>query len=366
MFKNNKIPYIHLVPIIILTIFLFKIINNIESIGVLLKSFLSIVSSFLWGFAIAYLLNPMMVHLEKRFKLKRPLSLLIVYSVVLGSIILIITIISPKIGHSISDLIDSIPSYIDKTQEWLNSLDFDLSLLNSFNINIEDKIADLATKIPKSLGGGLSVALLKAINVTSSVVKALLGFIISIYILKDKEKFKTNFKRFLYAILKKSTVDCILDVGNEMNKIFSKYIIGKAIDSLIIALICFVGLSILKIPYAILISFIVGLTNMIPYFGPFIGMIPSVIITLFYDPIKALTVFLFILVLQQFDGWYLGPKILGDQVGLSPFWIILAIIVGGATFGVIGMFLSVPIMATIKTFLDKFINKRLNQKNINV
>jgi predicted PurR-regulated permease PerM len=192
------------------------------------------------------------------------------------------------------------------------------------------------------------------------------GFIISIYILKDKEIFIQSSKKFLYALFNKSSVNTFLSFGKEVDSIFSRYIIGKAIDSTIIGLLCAIGMSLLDAPYGLLISLIVGVTNMIPYFGPFIGMIPAFFITLLFDPIKALWVLLFVFILQQFDGFYLGPKILGEKVGVSPFWIILAVTLGGGTFGVLGMFLGVPIIAIAKILIERFIEKRLKTKDIHL
>ncbi|WP_286161378.1 AI-2E family transporter [Clostridium sp. KNHs214] len=361
LIKNKKIPYLNLIPILIISFLLFKFIDNIDLFAKSLKTFFSIISSFIWAFSIAYILSPAVNYLEKKFKLKRTISLLIVYTIVLGSIVLLITRISPKITHSISDLVKNIPDYIDKTKHWIDNSNLSLDFLDKLGINLDEKITDLAGKFTTSIGEGLNIALAKAITITSSFFKAILGFIISVYILKDKEKFKYGFKRFLYATLKEETVDKIIHVSKEVDNIFLKYIIGKAIDSFIIGILCFIGLSILKAPFALFLSLIVGVTNMIPYFGPFIGMIPAFVITLFYNPIKAIWVLIFIFALQQFDGLYLGPKILGDKVGLSPFWIILAIVVGGGTFGVIGMFLSVPVIAVLKTFLDDFISKKLSE-----
>lgn len=182
--------------------------------------------------------------------------------------------------------------------------------------------------------------------------------------LKDKEYFARNFSRLTYAIFPKNKAEIIIEFFKEIKEAFSKFFVGKALDSLIIGILCFIGCLIMKVRYALLISLIVGVTNMIPYFGPFIGMIPAAIITVFYSPFKALWVIIFIFLLQQFDGLYLGPKILGIQVGLKPFWIILAILVGGGFFGVWGMLFAVPIAAVVKTVLGKYVTKQHKQKGI--
>ena len=157
-----------------------------------------------------------------------------------------------------------------------------------------------------------------------------------------------------------------MSVSKDCSAIFSSYVVGKSVDSLIIGIICFVAMLALKLPYAVLMSVIVGVTNMIPYFGPFIGAVPGVLLYLCFDPVKALIFAIMILILQQFDGWILGPKILGDSTGLTPLWVIFGITVGGAYWGVIGMFLGVPIVAVIAYLFNLFITSRLKKKNLNI
>ncbi|WMJ81075.1 AI-2E family transporter [Clostridium sp. MB40-C1] len=366
MLKNKKIPYLNLIPILIISFLLFKVIDNVEFLAEGFGLLLSILTPFFWAFGIAYLLNPLMVHLEKRFKLKRGISLLIVYAVVIGFITLSVTIISPTIASNIGDLANNIPEYAIKTEAWIRTNIQKLNLNNNKDIIswINNLLSTSSGKLTEILNTGVNTIFTKAVSFTSSFLKMIFGFIISVYILNDKELFKNTIKRFLYAAFNTKSVDNFLIFTDEVNRLFSQYIIGKFIDSLIIGILCAIGLTILKAPYALLISIIVGITNMIPYFGPFIGMIPAVIITVFFSPIKALEVLIFIIILQQFDGWFLGPKILGDKVGLNPFLIILAITIGGGTFGVLGMFLGVPVMAVIKTFLQRYMTKRLEEKNI--
>lgn len=366
MFRDRKIPYLNLIPIILLSFILFRVVNNIELLTNSVSVFVSYISSFVWAFGIAYLLNPIMVTIEKKFNTRRIITLLIMYILVLGILIFSITILTPNIGASIRELTSSTPEYISKTQIWFyNNMD-KVQLLDKYGITkyLDNATSTFMSNLSKYLNTGINVAFLTAVDFTSSFMKFIFGFIISVYLLKDKEILILNTKRLIYAMLKKETADTFIKFSKEVNYIFSSFVIGKFIDSLIIAIICFIGLSILRIPYAMLISLIVGVTNMIPYFGPFIGMIPAFFITVFYSPIKALWVLIFIFLLQQFDGFYLGPKILGSSVGLSPLLIILAILIGGGTFGVLGMFLAVPTTAVILLLVERFINKKLKEKNI--
>ena len=192
----------------------------------------------------------------------------------------------------------------------------------------------------------------------------LLGLVISVYLLADKEKFIRGIKKNLYAFLGRENADKTIDFGNEVNSIFTNFFVGKLIDSTIIGILCFIGLSLLKVRFALLLSIVVGIFNMIPYFGPFIGAVPAIVITLFYNPIQALWVTLFIFGLQQFDGIILGPKILGDKVGVSPFYIILAIMIGGGFFGPMGMLMGVPVLKSFFVLWDKILVNLLKKKKI--
>lgn len=347
---------------------LYKFINNVDSLTAGIDSFLSLISYFIWGFGIAYLLNPAVVGLEKRYKIKRLPSIIIVYALVLTVITFAIIFISPRIAKSIGEISSNTPQYINRTQKWLIKIFQDMQLLDRFDIisYLEQNLSSIGRQLSNLLNSSLTIIVLNTINVTSALIDVIFGFIVSIYMLKDKEFLMRSAKRFLYAFIDKKRVDDFLEVASEMHIHFSKYILGKSLDSFIIGILCFIGLHLLKAPYALLISLIVGFTNMIPYFGPFIGMIPATVITLFAYPSKALWVLLFVFLLQQFDGFFLGPKILGDVVGLKPFWVITAIVIGGRVFGVLGMLLGVPAAAVLQLFLGRYIDKSLKAKDIDI
>jgi predicted PurR-regulated permease PerM len=364
LFKLKKIPHLDLIPILIIAFVLFKLIDSINILSEGLSFIVSLFSYFLWGFAIAYFLNPLMVFIEKKFKIKRVFSLIIVYLAFLGVTALVLIIIIPRIIDSAKDIISNIPMYLREADEWINNLLSKLEPYDEHGITqfVRENIKNIGDQINSLVNLSLKNIITKAIDVTAVVIKFIVGIIISVYMLYDKENFIRSGKKLLIAVLKQRRAQKIINFTKEVNSIFKRFIIGKTIDSAIIGIICFLGLLILGVPYAALISVIVGVTNMIPYFGPFIGAIPAVVITLFNSPIMALWVLIFIFLLQQFDGWYLGPKILGDKLGLKPFWIILAIVVGGGAFGVVGMFLGVPAMAVIKLLLNRFIQRRLNSQ----
>ena len=193
-----------------------------------------------------------------------------------------------------------------------------------------------------------------------------LGFIVSIYMLCNKETLLAQIKKTIVSITKKSTCAKIMGVSSQANKVFSGFIIGKIIDSIIIGLLCFIGLTLMKMPYNIMIAVIVGVTNIIPFFGPIIGAVPSTLLMLIVDPKKAILLFIFILILQQFDGNILGPKILGDTTGLPGFWVLISLIVSGGLFGFAGMVLAVPVFALVYSFVRTYVENKLRKKKLPV
>lgn len=337
-------------------------IDSPDFLGVIDK----IAKPFIWAVLIAFFLNSLLKILENNFKLKRWVNVLIVYVFFYGIIILFLTIITPKVVDSIKNLAKEIPYYAEETRKWLYSAPKFLDQMGKFEVlgYIRGYIDEFLVKLGESLTPILNKTVNQVISLTSNLVNFILGSIISVYILKDKEYFKYNFKKIIYAVFPVGTANKVLEVFQEIKSAFSNFFVGKILDSLIIGILCFIGCLIMKVRYALLISLIVGITNMIPYFGPFIGMIPAAVITLFYSPFKALWVTIFIFLLQQFDGLYLGPKILGIQVGLKPFWIILSILIGGGFFGVWGMLFAVPTAAVIRTLLGKYVDKQFKTKGI--
>lgn len=363
MFKKHNFHF-NWLPLILLSAISIGLILNFRTlISDGIEPFLSVLTPFFWAFGIAYLINPLMMFIEKKFKLKRAFSLMISYILVIICIYILIAIIVPTIFSSLSELFSNITEYANSAQDWINKTLANTPLdLNHLNASATEFISKTSALLSNVVGNLLT----QTIKITSSVVKFVFGFIISIYMLMDKENLIASCKKIVIAVMpsEKSSKLFISFMG-EVHNIFSRFIIGKIIDSLIIGVLCYIGLLLMKAQYSVLISFIVGLTNMIPYFGPFIGMIPAFVLTLIVDPSMAIWVLLFIFILQQFDGWYLGPKILGDQVGVSPLLIIFAVTAGGGLFGVLGMFLSVPIIALIKIYIEKFIEYRLENKKQN-
>ncbi|ABW17819.1 AI-2E family transporter [Alkaliphilus oremlandii] len=339
-----------------------------------------VLNSVIIGISIAYILNPGVRWFETNVynkskkiksikKLPRALSIISVYLFLFSLIAMVIIFVVPQIGGNIIEISRRVPEYLNATidfadeliEKWAKDLP-STSNLNNVGEYIEANINTIFSNTKLVLDYIFNNLIMRVMNITSGILNFVMGIIISFYLLGDKESFKKGTERILRAVFSKKTVDRVVDLGREADTIFGKFVVGKFIDSFIIGVLCFIGLTILKIKYGLLISVIIGITNMIPYFGPFIGAVPAVLITLFDSPINAIWVMIFIFILQQFDGLYLGPKILGDSVGISPFWIIFSIVLGGGLYGVLGMFLGVPVVAIITTFSNRLIDWQLERK----
>lgn len=344
-----------------------------------LGNILSTLYPFLLGLFIAYLINPLVDFFNKKlfkglFRIKKAglskgLSVLLSYILVISLITVCLFYIVPQIVESLMQL----STFIESAQTGYNKIVDFMDNLNDqypqWKLNtVIDFIEDIPEQMEKWLKE-LAVSVLPklystSVSIISGIVNTLIAIMVSVYMLLDKPKLINNIKKAIYAIFPESRADKILVVSAECNKIFGNFIIGKMIDSIIIGILCWIIMTIIGIPYALVISVIVGITNMIPYFGPFIGAIPGILLLLIVDFSYAVIFAILIVVLQQFDGLYLGPKILGESTGLRPIWIIFAITVGGSVAGVAGMFLGVPVTAVIAYLLSTAMEKKLKKRNV--
>ncbi|SFE16224.1 AI-2E family transporter [Peptostreptococcus sp. D1] len=340
----------------------------------LLNSFFTILKPFIIGFSMAYLLNFVQSFFERnilrisngsmKLKVVRILSLLVTYITVSIVIVLFFKFVLPQIAESISILIRDFPTIVNnlyqQVDKFISNVDISSSARDAINTQVNiigKKSIDFATNFMPYFANFF-------VNIVKGVWNLVLGLIISIYILADKEGFYCLCKKFLSAMLTDERTDRILYIVRLSNDIFGKFIVGKIIDSAIIAFITFIALSITNMPYKILLTFIIGVTNVIPFFGPFIGAVPSIFIVLFVDPVKALWLSIIILIIQQLDGNVIGPKILGGSIGISSFWILFSLLLAGKFFGIVGMLLGVPVFAIIHTIVGENVNDRLIKKGL--
>ena len=358
-YKNNKYYTISIYTIITITFLavIVKLIWKWTSTIAAIESIFNMLAPFLIGMLIAYVLNPLVKLFdgkifEKLFKMKnrnmrKGLSILISYVLVIGLLTVCISVVIPELYNSIYNVYNGINDYYNNFLTFLDKMavkypDLDIAYITKLAESNSTKVVEF---LQNSIGTILPILYNTSISVISWILNLIIALMVSCYMLIDKEKLSTL---------------------KDANEIFSNFVIGKALDSLIIGIICFIFMKIVGLEYAMLISVIVGITNMIPYFGPFIGAIPGSILLLTVNWKMAFVFIIWIVVLQQFDGLYLGPKILGDRLGLRPLWIIFAITVGGYFFGPIGMFLGVPTVAVIAYLLDRWITRVLIKKNIDI
>lgn len=344
-----------------------------------LGNILKMLYPFLLGLLIAYLINPLVDFLNKKlfrglFRIKKVrvskcLSVLLSYILVISLITVCLFYIVPQIVESLMQL----STFIESAQTGYNKIvDFIENLNDQYPEWKLNTVIEFVEDIPEQMEKWmkeLAVSILPklystSVSIISGIINTLIAVMVSVYMLTDKPKLINNIKRAVYAIFPEKRADRIMVVSAECNKIFGNFIIGKMIDSIIIGFLCWIIMTIIGIPYALVISVIVGITNMIPYFGPFIGAVPGILLLLIVDFSYAVIFAIVIVILQQFDGLFLGPKILGESTGLRPIWIIFAITVGGSIAGVAGMFLGVPVTAVIAYLLSTAMEKKLKKKNV--
>ncbi len=371
--KFNKLTGILIC--IAFAVFLLFIKDNVDNIWGIICNFASVLTPFIYGFGIAYILNfPYRFFQKKVFgrikspfiqKINKPLSLIVTYVVVFGLIAFFMSILIPQLSSNISNLVKNIPSYVKSFKEitsavqtWLNErFHLNLSFLESFNIFVADTIKSVS-----NLPNITQKIYFAAINTAGVVIDWTMAFILSIYMLGSKEFLCKQLKRFGAAFLPTKWMPTIYEIIDVADDKCGKFLVGKILDSSIIGLMVFIYMSLRGLPYALLISVIIAVCNLIPFFGPFIGGIPSALLLLLVNPAYCLEFIIMIIVFQQIDGNLIGPKIVGSQVGLVGFWSLFSVIVAGGLFGITGMIIGTPIFAAIYTLVGKKMRSRIEMK----
>ncbi|MDU4884706.1 AI-2E family transporter [uncultured Clostridium sp.] len=374
---NNKYATIAMYAFLVIcgSILLYLGISHITLIKGSVNDFVGTLQPFIIGGALSYLLNFILRFYEdkilsndffKKLKksYKRSVGLLLTY--ITASIItyLFIQFVLPQLVDSIVGLVNSIPEYLNELTRVTNDIFDNLNLQPEYINLITDKFGESVTYIITMISNLIPIIGNFVVGATSSILNIIIGIIISIYILIDKEKFMALGKKVVYALCSKEKAKFILRLATQSNMTFSRFIGGKILDSFIIGVLTFLILTIFKMPYVLLVSVIVGVTNIIPFFGPFIGGIPAAIIILFVSPIQALWFIVIIVVIQQIDGNIIGPKILGDSIGISAFWILFSLLVAAKFMGFVGMIIGVPLFAIFYSIIKEIIEEKLAKKGL--
>ena len=354
-----------------LSIIFFFLIYRFDGFGDAISTLTGILMPFIYGAVIAYLLKPVCNTIEaflRRFipeKMKGLINALSVTFTILFGLLLVYALfmmIVPQLITSVTTLYYTAQANITKFMYWANHLEFIekneqiMELLNSayaaLNTNLDTWIKN--TLLP-SMQNILSGAALGVLNVVVVLKNLIIGIIVAVYMLASRKRFVQQGKMVLYSVVKPRWASLITEEVKYADRMFGGFINGKILDSAIIGLLCYIGCLIFKFPSALLVSVIIGVTNVIPFFGPFIGAIPATLLILIQNPIKALWFVLFVLVLQQVDGNIIGPKILGNTTGLSSFWVLFAILLFGGLWGFAGMIVGVPLFAVIYDVIKKLV-----------
>ena len=371
---NNKYTTIAVyVFLVVAACLLFK--AGVEQFDVIWGWFQKIIGylfPFIYGFVLAYLLSPLVRRIEKplknntqlRPKARRGIAMACAYLLVVIIIGVFGMVVGPVLAESTAQLVGNVSFYSKKINELINQL---ISYIPDESISQEVQAA--LTQVFEVLYAFISSFLTQVVSiatkVVSSVIEVVMGIIISIYMLGDKERLIAQTKKVFSALLPERAYRQVIRVAHDSNQKFSGFITGKIVDSTIIGLLCAVGMLIFRMPFVALVSLIVGITNVIPYFGPIIGAVPGVILVLIGgDLMQALFFAIFVLALQQFDGNILGPAILGQSTGLSAMWVVFAILLFGGLYGFVGMIIGVPLLAVIFGVLRGIINALLRKKGL--
>lgn len=368
MDKNNKWKpnqsFFSNLAVVIIGILFYLGVSNLDLVHQAASGVVQVLSPFVGGFVIAYLLDGPVRFFENRFKWKRGLCIALSYALAVLLVAVLLSFVLPQVLQSIMVLADNLNGYLNSLNGLVANVSGKFQLDEDLVEGMMLSYTDLMKQAADLVRAFLPQLLNYSMAVGSGLVSALTAVIASVYMLMGKQRLLGQLRKLVYAFLPLPKAQRTLAVCSGANRVFTGFINGKLIDSAIIGVLCFILMSIFQMPFALLISVVVGVTNIIPFFGPFIGAIPSIMILLMVDPIVAVEFGVMILVLQQFDGNILGPKILGDSTGLSAIWVLVAIIVGGGLFGFVGMVVGVPAFAVLYSLTSEFLAARLKAKNI--
>jgi len=374
--------------VIALSLIFYFILLRWGSIFSVIKKIFKILAPVWYGFIIAYLNNPLMKRVEKRTrafldrkewmteakrrKFSRGFGIFVALAVGILIVGVLLDMVMPELYKSLRRLIIVLPEQLNSIVTYIEGLQSD-SMVGTLGKDLIEKANSafqnwFTGDFWNQINDVMNNVTTRIINFATTLMNIFIGVIVSVYVLNGKEKFAGQGKKILYSINKPERANFVLHILHKSNMIFGGFLIGKLIDSLIIGIMCYFGLRIFHITasYTILVSVIVGVTNIIPFFGPYIGAIPSAFLIFLESPIKCVYFVIFILCLQQFDGNILGPKILGDSTGLSAFWVVVSILLGGGLFGFLGMVFGVPTFAVIYYIVKMLVNEKLRKKNMSM
>jgi len=365
--------------VIAAAVLFYMLLRNFTVLTNAVSGLFKILTPFVLGLIITYLLSPLMTVLMRLFSKKgiKPGRGARIGAIILCEVVLVLVLtafvylIIPQLYSSIETIIVKMPDYYERFGTWVEQKlsghpeaeEYVSSALDAVSEQVSKLFSE---KVLPSLGNIISGVTTGVYAAVKWVLNFLIGIIVSVYLLANREIALAGCRKVLYSVFTLETAESIRENVRFIDKTFIDFLVGKLLDSAIIGLICYIVCAILSMPYALLVSVIVGVTNIIPFFGPFIGAIPSALIILMVDPVKCLIFIVVIIILQQVDGNIIGPKILGSAIGVNGFWIMFSIILAGGLFGVVGMLVGVPVFVVIYTAVGKLLDKKLEKSDLPV
>ena len=376
--ESEKKDLRNLLKVIIIAIIIYWGINNFGIIGTVFGKIIEIIFPFILGGALAFILNiPMTFFENKLSKIKnkkrkslinknliRFISLILAIIVITFILYLIINLIVPELIDIIKLLVSNIPYYAEEINKFINSNTENIQEIDSLISGMNFDTDSIKNELMEILSSVLSSSVSLVMGVVGLITNLIIAIIFAIYILTSKEKLKNQVLRIIKAYCKKEKAIKIIEVGRITNKTFKNFLTVQALEATILGSLCIIGMLILKIPYAVPIGVLVGVTALIPVVGAFIGIIIGAILILSAEPIKVITFIIFVLILQQVEGNVIYPRVVGGSVGLPGMWVLVAVTVGGSLFGILGMLLGVPVFSVIYSMIKKDTEKRLNNTNL--
>lgn len=360
---------------------LFLGLQNIAAVAGVCRAALSLLMPLIIGFCAAFILNVLLKMIEERLfaplnrknsrmwnRIRRVVSIVLTFGMIIGIVFILIFMIVPELKRAFGLLVDNMPRYTVQVKEWLIKaaafFRVDASTLINLEIDWEKISASVVDYLKRDSGKLVNTTVGITTSIFSAIFNFMLGIVFSVYILMQKEKLGSQATRILYAFLPQKWVEKILHIAGLSNKMFSRFVTGQCMESVIIGILCFIGMVIFRMPYAPMISILVGFTALIPIFGAFIGTAIGAFLILMDSPMQAVWFVIFIIVLQQMEGDLIYPRVVGSSVGLPSLWVLLAVTVGGSVWGIMGMLVSVPICSVLYCLMREIVGARLKERGL--
>lgn len=377
----NRRSLKYIAAILFMVALAYVIVTEPEKISRFISGVLSVFSPFIIGFCIAYVVNLLMKPLERFWtfiwkklksqkvvsKLRRPVCLVLSLLIVFGAIFAIVFMVIPAFKETIVSFADNVPQYAKTVEQWYNTV---VDFLARYNFELPEialdtaKITEIAKDIISSYGNNvLNTTVNLTTSIVSVVVDLILGVVFSIYALAQKENLTRQANKIVRALFKPDNAKKLIDFTAMTNDIFTRFVTGQLTEACIIGILCFIGMLIFGMPYAAIISVLIGFTALIPIFGAFIGTGIGAFLILLENPLKAFWFVVFIIVLQQLEGNLIYPRVVGKSVGLPGIWVLTAVTIGGGLFGILGMLFSVPVCSVLYVLFKKFVNNRVKDED---